>query len=310
MLNNFTKLRTHFLAVLALASFTFLTSCGDDNDNPTPAPKATITFDPSAEEAELAPGQSVNLKVVVTSQDKLKEFKMSRSVAGVSNDTTVTSFPAAGYEFPVQYTVPANTAVGTQINFTFTATTKENQVTTRNYKVTVVGPVANYTAKIMGNQNASAGSFFSTADGSVLTKALAEATPGKVDFVFYHSSNASGDPQAALNQATIASPADAKAQQIHTTIGSWSKKNGTMFKFVGNNGALYDAMTEPQHLEGVYNNLPSQPTTAVTQLKQGEIFAFKTVDNRYGLARVKSVTTGTSGTSFTSEISLDVKVQR
>src|SRR6476619_3314614 len=93
------KLRNFYFAMMAIASLSFLTSCGGDDE---PNPKATITFEPSApnDEVTLAQGAPIKFKVVVTSADKLKEFKVNIAVGGTSlGDTVVTNFPGSGYEF-------------------------------------------------------------------------------------------------------------------------------------------------------------------------------------------------------------------
>ncbi|HSI91769.1 MAG TPA: hypothetical protein VK927_11670, partial [Adhaeribacter sp.] len=217
------KLKNYYFALMAIASLGLMTSCGDDNE---PNPKATIGLTPNATAITAAPGEKLNVTVQVTSADKLKEFKVMKSSTGVTQEVTkVTSFPSSGYEYLLNDEIPASAAENSIITYTITATTNKDEVTERTITVTVKS-IETYTAKIMGNQNASVGSFFSATDGRIMTSAEAKASSGMVDILFYHSSPTSGDIVAANNAATIASPTDPKAQQIYnnatTGIQTWA----------------------------------------------------------------------------------------
>ncbi|MDX5345674.1 MAG: DUF4466 family protein [Hymenobacteraceae bacterium] len=302
MTNTFRKFRSYFTMAVAVVSVGFLTSCGDDDE---PNPKATITFDPSTETVERAPGEDITMKAVVTSQDRLKEFKMTKSILGVTKDTIVTNFPSAGYEFNLVDQVPASAQVGNSITYTFTATTNKGEVTTRTFTVNVVSTLNNYTAVILGNQNASAGSFYSTSDNQVITTANAPANAGKIDLVYYYSV---GGP-AATDLATIAAPSDPTAQAVHTTINSWTVKNATKFK-KGFTDAQFTGLSSGQAIAAAYTGSSATESSKAPALQQGNVFGFVTAAGKYGMAKVESITVPTAANNNRSEIRLQIKVQR
>lgn len=305
------KLRNYYFALMAIASLSFLTSCGNDDEDVNP--KASITFEPSAtnDEVSLAPGADINLKVVVTSADKLKSFKAAVTYGGINGgDTTVTDFPKAGYEFNVDDVVPSLSA-GSKIIYTFTATTSKDEVTTRTYTVTVLSDMATYTAKILGNQNATAGSFFASTDGTVYSSADAKTNSAKVDLVYYYSVGGT----AATDLATLAAPTDANAQAVYgastsANIPSWATKNNTEIKKVpANMATLYDQVTSGSQIEQGYMALPGAATKAST-LKVGDVIGFMTAAGKHGLAKVTALSLPTTANGNKSEITLSVKVQR
>lgn len=304
------KLRSLFFAMMTIASVSFLTSCGDDDE---PNPKATITFDPSAtnDEVSLAVGAPIKFKVVVTSADKLKEFKANINIGGINlGDTVVTSFPGSGYEFQVDDVVSPAIAPGQKIVLTFTATTNKDEVTTRTYTINVLSDIATYTATILGNQNASTGSFFSSTDGTVLNSTNAKANSGKVDLVYYYS--VGGTAQADL--ATLAAPSDANAQAVYgagttANIPSWATKNATKFKKLGSTASTYDNATDGSDIAAAYMNSSATEGSKADKLVAGNVFGFMTAAGKHGIAKVISVTLPTAPNNQ-SEIKLDIKVQR
>ena len=301
------KFRSFYFAMMAIASLSFLTSCGDDDE---PNPKATITFEPSApnDAVSLAPGADVSLKVVVTSADKLKEFKAMVSYPdGLSGDTTVKDFPKAGYEFNLDDMVPEDAKVGDKVVYTFTATTNKDEVTTRTYTVNVISDVATYSAKIFGNQNEAGGSYFSSVNGQVLTSTEAKANTSVVDFLYFSDTNVT----TASNSSVIAAPSNTNAQNpAHSGVATWTTaKNATEFKRLANNTSVFAAATSAAAITTAYNNATGTATSSVEQLKKDDVFAFKTVGNKYGLAKVVSIDYP-SNTLFKSKITLDIKMQR
>lgn len=177
-----------------------------------------------------------------------------------------------------------------------------------------VAEMTTYTVRILGNQNnTTSGSFFSATDGVVRNSTDAKANSGLIDLLYYHSSPTSGDPVAAANAATIASPEDTKAKEIYnsTTNGlqTWTTRNATMFKFLGTNTSVYTDITNGDQITTAYTSSTANATTAVTQLKAGDVFGFVTIGGKHGIAKVNSVTT-TTASPFATEIRMDVKVKK
>jgi hypothetical protein len=172
-----------------------------------------------------------------------------------------------------------------------------------------------YSARISGNQNnTTAGSFFSSADGVVKSSEDAKNSASTIDFLYYHSSPQSGDPVAAANGATVASPADTKAMDIYNSspngLQFWAIRNATKFKRLSSDVTGFINLANGTEVAGVYTNSTAAEATAVTQLKANDMFAFMTVGGKHGVAKVNSVTVIAGTTNFTTEIQLDVKVEK
>ena len=178
----------------------------------------------------------------------------------------------------------------------------------------VVAEMNTYTVRILGNQNnTTSGSFFSSADGVVKNSADAKASASTIDFLYYHSAPTSGDPVAAANEATVASPADTKAMEIYNGatngLQNWAVRNATKFKRLTSDVTGFNNLANGTEVAGVYTNSTAAEATAVTQLKANDMFAFMTAGGKHGVAKVNSVTV-TSQNPFMTEIRMDVKVEK
>lgn len=175
--------------------------------------------------------------------------------------------------------------------------------------------VANYEAVLfeapVKNANSVAGSrtsktFFSAADGE--TYSVEEVLVGTsitsagIDFGYYYG---------ATNNASLASPATyPKAVYDLTSTGAnWNALNTTLFRPV-NNFTLddYNAITAADAARLVQEyEISSGEVGEITGLSAGDLFAFKTVDNRYGVLQVVKIT-ATDGSD--GRIELKVKVTK
>jgi hypothetical protein len=166
-----------------------------------------------------------------------------------------------------------------------------------------------YSATILGNQNASTGSFFSSSEGVVYSSSNAAANAAKVDLVYYYSVGGS----AAANLATLASPSDASAQDVYSAsttanIPAWTKKNNTMFKTI--TAANFTSVANGDDIKSVYTNATGTESSKLTALAANSYIAFKTEAGKHALARVVSVDLPTAANGNKSEIKLDFKVEK
>ena len=146
--------------------------------------------------------------------------------------------------------------------------------------------------------------FFSAADGMTYSVeeviAGTNVTSAEIDFGYYYGQN---------NNASIASPADypEAVYDLTSSGANWSALNATMFRPV-NNFTLddFNALTEADAAKLVQEyEISSGEVGELTNLSAGDLFAFKTVDNRYGIFFVSEIT-GEAGSD--GQIELDVKV--
>ncbi|RYF87281.1 MAG: hypothetical protein EOO03_10790 [Chitinophagaceae bacterium] len=295
------KFKSYVMAMLAVGSMAFLTSCGDDEEV---NPKAEIVFNPSETEVSKAPGDMVTLGVAVTSQDKLKSFKVERTILGTTatlNETT--SFGNAGHSYILNDTVPSSAQPGNKIEYRFTAVTNKNETTTKTFTVNVAG-VQTYTAKILGNQNASMGSSFASSNGMVYNLADAKTNSTLVDFMYYYS--VGGDR--AADKASLISPDHAHAADIFSAITTWTQRNTTEFK-TGVSVATFNGATSGTAVQAAFTAATATASGKAMDLAVGDVIAFKTESGKHGLIHVKNITTPNSGNNNASELTVDVKVQ-
>ncbi len=187
----------------------------------------------------------------------------------------------------------------------FTACSEDEETPTPTPTPTDAG-VNTYTEKIYGDQaNNSAGSFFSTSNGTVYTQAQAKTNASSVDFLYYYG---------ATNKATIAAPNDAPAATIYdnatTGLQTWSVKNATELRGTLLTADLFNAITADSTLTKMYDNFAlGTAATSATDLAEGDVIAFKTVGNKKGFVKVVSIVE--NGTTATGDyIKVDVKVQK
>jgi hypothetical protein len=178
-----------------------------------------------------------------------------------------------------------------------------------------VAEMNTYTVRILGNQNnTTSGSFFSSADGVVKNSADAKNSASTIDFLYYHSSPQSSDPVAAANEASVASPTDTKAMEIYNGatngLQNWAVRNATKFKRLTSDVTGFNNLANGTEVAGVYTNSTVAEATAVTQLKANDMFAFMTAAGKHGVAKVNSVTVVTGASNFSTEIRMDVKVEK
>ena len=108
------------LALFIIGAFVLTSSsCGSTCTAPT------ITFDPSGGTLSKAPGEKFTMNVVVTGDaDNIKSIVVSKSSNGVTDPAflSLTSVGEKGKTVVLTDSVPANTAIGSVITYTVTAT--------------------------------------------------------------------------------------------------------------------------------------------------------------------------------------------
>lgn len=304
------KLRSFYFAMMAIASLSFLTSCGSDEDTVAPLPTLDIAAGTglTSADVEATANTPLSIKIIAKSNENgrnLKNFKITRSDVGTAlKDTAIGK---ENFDYTYKFTAPANQGTYT---YTFSVTDRDDNVASRSITVTVVGDMATYTAKILGNQNASAGSFFSSRDGMVISSGDSKANAAKIDFGYFYSVGGT----AATYKATLASPSDADGAAVFGSITStdfanWATKNVTEFKKLAGAANNYDLITSGTQIEAAYMALPAG-TSKASDLQVGDLVGFMTAAGKHGVAKVTQLVAPTTANGNKSEITLAVKVQR
>jgi hypothetical protein len=295
------KIRLFYL-LLGSAAVLGLSSCSKTDTPPGGSP-IVVTLNPTT--ATIGAGDSVTINCAITDQNNLKDVVISE-VIGSGSSSQLESYSLSGKtdQFNYTYHVPSVT-VGSQIVLTFTIDDASNtQTATTTITVGAASSDINsYSAVLRGSYaDPSAGSFYSSSTNTVYTVSTANQNQSAVDMVFFYGST---------NQYTLAAPSDGSfgtsSNQISSLgIQNWTTKNVTNFKFTSLTD--FSSITKAADIANAYNNASGSSDTKANMLAQGDIFAFQTAGNKYGLCKVVDETGG--NTSGQGEMHIQVVVQK
>jgi len=238
------------------------------------------------------PGDMIDIAITTSSAGLVETLKISEktqgsSVPGVLLDSTVHQ---ANYGFTYHYTVPQNATA--PVDVIVTATDDKAQTTTKTVTISITGTatIKSCDNMVLGSYDNTTGSFFSSKTCDIYTVGEAKNNQSAVDFIYFYG---------ATNHATLAAPNDADANTISTfELNTWSTKNATTFKMASSfdfGGATVASIMTAWNAGG-------SELTKASELSNGQVYVFKTADNRYGAIKVNSITAGANGT-----INIDVK---
>jgi len=207
------------------------------------------------------------------------------NTASITWDFTTFAYPTPGSE-DFEVTVWDKADKSSTISFTVTTEPAAPNITT-------------YEDKILGAQDNITGSSFASFDGTIYTLPDAINNAAAIDFMYFHGQT---------NLATLAAPDDDAAAQVFNGepngLQNWTVLNATRFKETTLSGADFDAITSSTQLVTAAI-LPTPPDQSkINNLSVGQVLAFETADDMYGLIRIDNIT-GTSDGS----IDITVKVQ-
>lgn len=276
---------------LLLGSASILTSCKDD-EPVAPENKPTITV--TADKKTAAPGETVKLTIQVGAEKAIKTVNVKVSAGGGTAGTILDSTYASGRNTS---TITYDYLVGSSANYAFTATVtdRDGVTATGTETITVSGTGAtdiNLCSGIrLGAQSSTTGSSFSSSNCSVYTVNQAKSNASNVDFLYFYG---------ASNEATLAAPNDEAADDFTTfDLANWSTRNAT--KMMKLSGFDFNAATSAS----ITSAVASASATKVNKLAVGDVVGFMTAGGKSGVARVKSISGGGSGS-----IVLDVKTTK
>lgn len=212
-------------------------------------------------------------------------FDSTLNASSFTNDFMTFSYPNQGLE-----------------EFTLTAWDKKNRQSSVSFSITTIPVASNitiYEDKILGAQNSTTGIAFATDDGTVYQLADAKDNAEKIDFVYFYG---------ATNLATIAAPDDATAAQVYNNaqngLQTWSVLNNTRYKMTDLSGDEFNLITSLTQLiiTATYPSSPDQ--SRINYLSTGDVLAFETAGELFGLIRIDNIITGANGL-----MEITVKVQ-
>lgn len=280
------KFRFFSLMIAALGLGFGFTSCeedllGEDGE------ASTIQITANVDKSEVVVGDDITVSYdVIISQNKIESIELSAN--GASVGSVMDGFDTdRQHEGTFTYTTEE---VG-DLTLTLKVTDNKDNPKTETIDVTVIeapGEINNYSAVLLGNQDAEAGSSFSTSTDERFTISQAKANASKVDFIHYRG---------ATNGAAIASPdGDGVAEFNVFDTANWSTLNSTRFKSAD---VDFDAIADDGPIVPAAEGADLKEAT---NLSVGDVFAFVTEAGKKGVFEVSAVTD--------NDITIEVKVQK
>ena len=265
-----------------------------------------ITFSNSITSYEIdyatqADPYTVSIIATVTAPGKISNFTVRKKDGnGASSSITVIGSYSGETTFQETFNIVCASTDVFPLQIYFNVMDKSSQGMEKIFTITKKASGAAITTlegKILGGaDNATIGSFFHLADGSVMTSAQADANQGAVDLMFTYSST-NGNLMAAPNDATI--------DQAFSNVSSWTTKNATKFTALLTT-VNFDIVTDDLLIVSNVTTTAAA-NTRINQLSVGSVFGFITAANKKGLVKV----TGIGGTVATDRsITFSVKVQK
>lgn len=281
------------LSLILIAGFVvFSTSCKKEEPS---GPTLSV----SADKSTAWKSDEIKFTYTVSSNADLEKLSYTTSASNLVPGDEVT-LSGTSVSDTIKVTLPsAGLTSGDDIIFTFEAIDKdgEDYAATKTVTITLEEPasqygnITSYTSKVLGSYNATVGSSFASADGTVYSWSDATSNSSLIDWVYYYG---------ATNEATIAAPNDADANTVFDFSG-WNTKNETKFGTTSYTATEFDDMTND---ELIVENSNSVSSTDASKLSVNEVIAFETVGGKKGLIKITNINTGSDG-----DITISVKMQ-
>jgi len=297
------KLSYLLFAVLFIMANNVFVSCTDDENALEPTVSVKATYAAKSNEViyngdvlEADEGMIITFKITYSmGTNKLKEVRMSSEIDGKNRpvldsldlDKGIFNKGAKSIDFTwetnfgksdekIKFYAVDTKGLECELNVTIKSKVyipEDPEDEFRTLPITLLG----------GQQNATAGSFYSVSLGKVFTVSTATNDPGIIDFAYFH-----GD----LNKATIAAPDDSDAQTISygsTKMSSWSITNSTKFHVLSGVDGSKPANWWNDNIDKATTN------TKASQLAAGQVVIFKTQRGTKGAFVVDEISGTKSG---------------
>ncbi|HEX4887540.1 MAG TPA: hypothetical protein VFV37_05775 [Luteibaculaceae bacterium] len=304
------RIKNLFLVgAVALTGITF-TACEKDENDEQKNPSIAL-IKPDSKTITVTTDSVVSVEVLAAAADaRLSSFSVQFSTSGglFSNydnafsgnrsDTTLN-----GANFTYRANLPTLSGDGV-IVYRFITTDKDGKSSSIDLTINVQQgegeSISFYSARLLGDQDGSTGSFFGSSNGMVYRIAEAKANSSLVDMLYFFGSS---------NAATIASPADNDAGTVYngSTSGlqTWSTRNATLFDRTFLTPGQFNQINDQTLLVSLYGVDGNQ--SKVNQLAVDQVIKFRTVAGKRGFALIKQIT---NNGSSADGITIDVKVEK
>jgi len=273
----------YLFAALLMSVAVVFTSCSDEEET-DPGPSLSLKGGSAytSQDATIQVNEAImvgvnGLKSPVSGQ-KLTRFKFSITSNNVATTYVDSTFNADSFTWESELTF---TGVG-EGRLLFELWDKGGMKTDQAFTITIEDPGAQinkYMDVEFGSWNDAVGSFFASTEGITYTVGQTRNVPAnqaKIDFLFF---------KGVTNGNTFASPDDADAGTIQDLgpVSDWTNKNQTRFNPTTITVAQFDAIGDTYQFP-TFNLM--QQTTKMNNLTEGQVFLFKTKNDKLGLVKV------------------------
>ncbi|MBW6490067.1 MAG: hypothetical protein K0B15_02620 [Lentimicrobium sp.] len=272
-----------FMALLMSAAV-MVSSCGDDEEE-DPGPTLTLKGGTgyTSTDATVQINEAITVGVIGTkspvSGQKLTRFKFSVIANNVPTPMIDSTFSSDSFTWESDLSF---TGVG-DARLLFEMWDKGGMKAEKSFNVTVEDPgteINKYVNVEFGSWNDVVGSFFSSTEGityNVTQTSTSSANQLKIDFIFF---------KGVTNANTFASPDDTDVNTINDLkVNLWpvANKNQTRFNPTNITASQFDAIGATYQFPTFSLN---DQTTKMNNLSVGQVFLFKTKNNKLGLVKV------------------------
>lgn len=282
--------------MVAAATLVGFASCGgDDNTDPENPKTPSIAFTTDGDyvaNATVEEGEVFDIAAQLSSNSESGSELTKFTVVQTSNNVPATILDSTIKGKSVKIIVPV-TAGTANFTLTFTLKDKAGESISKTLTFTVVpvstgGEINSWTAKLLGAQNATAGSLFASVSGNVYKQSEANANAATID-ITYGVLGTGG--------SSFISP-DKRGTNGFTAI---TGATATAFAATTMTATEFAAITDDTEITA-----QTAPTAdKVTSLENGKVYVFKNAAGKQGLIHISALTTGESGS-----VTIDVKVQK
>lgn len=282
------------LSMTLMAGALFVTSCSkDETTDPGPSLNFKGGSGYTSDDKTVAAGESILVGVMAASSnvsnDKLTKFTLTSTYD--NSTTTVVDTILNSTTFDMDFDLTFSAASVGENRLKFEITDKGGKTVSKDFVVTVTAaPVAvnKYNDVTLGSYNDAIGSFYSTSENVVYTRAEAGASAaiqGKIDLIFFKGTT---------NLNSLAAPSDPAPNSItDLQMSGWTVRNATLLTKVAMTPAEFKAI-------GDTYNFPdfTATTTIVNQLANNDVIFFKTVDGKLGYVLIVDLYSRGDGGKF------------
>ncbi|WP_258099346.1 hypothetical protein [Marinoscillum pacificum] len=311
-------LKSSFI-LLAVASMTFLASCGDEEEPAPDGPTVSVSVEVNGTDAtspfDVEVGDELTFNASTTTAGGFNVIRIYLSTDGGTSSSAIGEASRTDLsldegtiaaDVTLSFTIPDNFEPGDELTFEVEVVDDLNQIATTTVEANVISPEArSYTAVLLSvpSGNFENENFFSVASGEIYSRSevnsTSEAISPTIDFGYYYGVN---------EKASIASPEGFKSTVFSDQVSGWGTTNATVLKTTTIGSSEFLEVSTFAEIEAEFDAGTADDNGIINGLEVGDVLAFETVGGVKGLILVTSIDLGTDGTGYGSDASIEIEV--